>query len=62
MSKKALDNLPAITGSIISFLLQATVGIVGFLAERIILFVIALAFALYEALKIGYNDFKQKKH
>ena len=62
MSKKALDNLPAIIGSIISFLLKATAGIVGFLAEHIILFVIALAFALYEALKIGYNDFKQRKH
>ena len=62
MSKKALDNLPAIIGSIISFLLKATAGIVGFLAEHIILFVIALAFTLYEALKIGYNDFKQRKH
>ena len=62
MSKKALNNLPAIIGSIISFLLKATAGIVGFLAEHIILFVIALAFALYEALKIGYNDFKQRKH
>ena len=45
MSKKALDNLPAIIGSIISFLLKTTAGIVGFLAEHIILFVIALAFA-----------------
>ena len=58
MFKKALNNLPAIIGSIISFLLKATARIVGFLAENIILFVIALAFALYEALKIGYNDFK----
>ena len=62
MSKKALDNLPAIIGSIISFLSKTTAGNVGFLAENIILFVIALAFALYEALKIGYNDFKQRKH
>ena len=53
MSKKALDNLSVIIGSILSFLLKATVEIVGFLAEHIILFVIALAFALYEALKIG---------
>ena len=62
MFKIALDNLPATIGSIISFLLKATAGIVGFLAEHIILLVIALAFALYEALKIGYNDFKQRKH
>ena len=62
MSKKALNNLPAITGNIILFLLKATAGIVGFLAGHIILFVIALAFASYEALKIGYNDFKQNKH
>jgi hypothetical protein len=60
MSKKALDNLPAIIGSIISFLLKTTASIVGFLAEHIILFVIALAFALYEAIKIGYNDIKQR--
>ena len=62
MSKKAFDNLPAIIGSIISFLLKATAGIVGFLAEHIILFVITLALALYEALKIDYNDFKQRKN
>ena len=62
MSKKALDNLPAIIGSIISFLLKTTARIVGFLAEHIILFIISLAFALYEALKIGYYDFKQRKH
>jgi hypothetical protein len=61
MSKKALDNLPAIIGSIISFLLKTTASIVGFLAEHIILFVIALAFALYEALKIGYNDIKRRQ-
>ncbi len=61
MSKKALDNLPAIIGTIISFLLKTTASIVGFLAEHIILFVIALAFALYEALKIGYNDIKRRK-
>ena len=53
MFKKASDNLPVIIGSILSFLLKATVEIVGFLAEHIILFVIALAVALYEALKIG---------
>ena len=45
MSKKALNNLPAIIGSIISFLFKATARIVGFFAEHIILFVIALAFA-----------------
>ena len=60
MSKKALDNLTAIVVSIISFSLKATAGIVGFLAEHSILFVIALAFALYEALKISYNYFKQR--
>ena len=58
MSKKALDNLTVIIGSIISCLLKAIAGITEFLAEHIILFVIALALALYEALKIGYNDFK----
>jgi hypothetical protein len=62
MSKKALDNLPAIIGSIISFLLKTTASIVGFLAEHIILFVIALAFALYEALKIGYSDINKRKN
>ncbi len=62
MSKKALDNLPAIIGAIISFLLKTTASIVGFLAEHIILFVIALAFALYEALKIGYTDIKGRKN
>ncbi len=61
MSKKALDNLPAIIGSIISFLLKTTASIIGFLAEHLILFVIALAFALYEAIMIGYNDIKQRK-
>ena len=45
-----------------SFLLKATAGIVGFLAEYIILFIITLAFASYDALKIGYNDFKPRKH
>ena len=34
ISKKALDNLPAIIGSIISFLLRVTAGIIGFLAEH----------------------------
>ncbi len=62
MSKKALDNLPSIIGTIISFLLKTTASIVGFLAEHIILFVIALAFALYEALKIGYTDFNRRKN
>ena len=62
MSNKALDNLPAIIGSLISFLLKATAGFFGFLAEYITLFIIALAFALYEVLKIDYNDFKQRKH
>ena len=52
MSKKALNNLPAIIGSILSFCLKETAGIVGLLAEHIILFVMPLAFALYEALKI----------
>ena len=61
MSKKALDNLPFI-GSLISFLLKATAGFVGFWAEYITLFIIALAFALYKVLKIDYNDFKQRKH
>jgi hypothetical protein len=61
MSKKALDNLPAIIGSIISFLLKTTASIIGFLAEHLILFVIALAFALYEAIMFGYNDIKQRK-
>ena len=62
MSKKALYNLPAIIGSIIPFLFKTTARIVGFLTEHIILFIIALAFALYEALKIVYNDFKQRKY
>ena len=61
MSKKALENLPAIIGSIISFLLKTTASIVGFLAEHLVLFVIALAFALYEALKVGYNDIKRRQ-
>jgi len=61
MSKKALDHLPAIIGQIISFLLKTTASIVGFLAEHLILFVIALAFALYEAIMIGYNDIKRRK-
>ena len=61
MSKKALDNLPTIIGSIISFLLKTTASVVGFLAEHIILFIIAAAFAFYEALQIGYNDIKKRK-
>jgi hypothetical protein len=61
MSKKAIDNLPAIIGSIVSFLLKAAASVVGFLAEHLILFVIALAFALYEALKIGYQDIKRRR-
>jgi hypothetical protein len=51
MSKKAIDNLPAIIGSIVSFLLKAAASVVGFLAEHLILFAIALAFALYEAIQ-----------
>ena len=62
MSKKAIDNLPAIIGSIVSLLLKTTASIVGFLAEHIILFVIALAFALYEAIKIGYNNIRTRKN
>jgi hypothetical protein len=61
MAKKVVDNLPAIIGSIVSFLLKAAVSIVGFLAEHLILFAIALAFALYEALKIGYQDIKRRR-
>ena len=62
MAQKALDYLPAIIESIILFLLKSIAGIVGFLAEHIILFVIALAIALYEASNIGCNDFKQTKY
>lgn len=61
MAKKALDNLPAIIGSIVSFLLKTTASVFGFLAEHVILFAIALAFALYEALQIGYSDIKKRK-
>jgi hypothetical protein len=61
MSKKAIDNLPAIIGSIVSFLLKAAASVVGFLAEHLVLFAIALAFALYEALKIGYQDIKRRR-
>jgi hypothetical protein len=61
MSKKAIDNLPAIIGSIVSFLLKAAASVVGFLAEHLILLAIALAFALYEALKIGYQDIKRRR-
>ena len=42
--------------------LKTAARIVGFLTEHNILFIIALAFALYEALKIVYNDFKQRKY
>jgi hypothetical protein len=61
MSKKAISNLPAIIGSIVSFLLKTTASIVGFLAENLILLVIALAFALYEAIKVGYKDIKRRR-
>ena len=61
MAQKALDYLPAIIESI-KILLKSIAGIVGFLAEHIILFVIALAIALYEASNIGCNDFKQTKY
>jgi hypothetical protein len=61
MSKKAIDNLPAIIGSIVSFLLKAAASVVGFLAEHLVLFAIALAFALYEAIKIGYQDIKRRR-
>jgi hypothetical protein len=61
MAKKAVDNLPAIIGSIVSFLLKAAAGVVGFLAEHLILLAIALAFALYEAIKVGYQDIKRRK-
>jgi predicted PurR-regulated permease PerM len=61
MAKKAVDNLPSIIGSIISVLLKATASVVGFLAEHLILFVIALAFALYEALKLGYQDIERRR-
>ena len=61
MAKKAVDNLPAIIGSIVSFLLKAAASVVGFLAEHLILLAIALAFALYEALKIGYQDIKRRR-
>ena len=61
MAKKAVDNLPAIIGSIVSFLLKAAAGVVGFLAEHLILLAIALAFALYEAIKVGYQDIKRRR-
>ena len=61
MSKKALENLPAIIGNIIAFLLKTTASLIGFLAEHLILFVIAAAFALYEAIQIGYNDINKRK-
>jgi hypothetical protein len=61
MSKKAIDNLPAIIGSIVSFLLKAAASVVGFLAEHLVLLAIALAFALYEAIKIGYQDIKRRR-